>query len=105
VAVRHDAPEVARLVHRGTDPVRLDLASVAVRATAWRGYYEPAGEWSGVIAGPGEIEAGPGWSYDLPLGPLAAGTVVHLTADFAILSGTTRVPVRAKHTPAIPPPA
>jgi hypothetical protein len=105
VAACLGAPGVARLVHRGTDPVRVDLGTVAVRATAWRGYYEPAGDWSGVVEGPGEVEARPGWTYDLALG-LAAGddAVVHLAVDFAILSGPTRVPVRAKHTPAIPPP-
>lgn len=103
VAVSFVAPDVARLVHRGTDPVRLDLGVVAVRATAWRGYYEPAGDWSGVVEGPGEVEAGPGWTYDVPLELDAAGDVViHLAVDLAILSGPNRVPVRARYTPAIP---
>jgi hypothetical protein len=93
------------LVHRGADPLRLDLGTIAVRATAWRGYYEPAGDWSGVVEGPGEVEAGPGWRFGLPVGLEAAGdVVVHLTADFAVLSGQTRVPVRAKHEPALSPP-
>ncbi|MEV6630477.1 hypothetical protein AB0M54_06970 [Actinoplanes sp. NPDC051470] len=110
VAVSHPAPGVARLIQRGADPVRLDLSAIAVRAVAWRGYYEPAGDWSEVVAGPGEVEAGPGWTYDLALGlesaaaPADGEVVVHLTADFAILNGTTRIPVRARHTPAIPPP-
>jgi hypothetical protein len=106
VAVSHAGPRLARLAHRGTDPVRVDLSTVAVRATAWRGYYEPAGDWSAVVRGPGEVEAGPGWTYDVPLGPEVGGddVTVHLTVDFAILSGSTRVPVRAKLTPALPPP-
>jgi hypothetical protein len=109
VAVRHPAPNLARLAHRGTDPVRVDLGTVAVRATRWRGYYEPAGDWSGVVEGPGEVEARPGWTFDVPLGLAVdaldgAGIVVHLAIDFAILSGSTRIPVRVKHTPAIPPP-
>jgi hypothetical protein len=103
VAVSFVAPDVARLTHRGTGPVRLGV--VSVRATAWRGYYEPAGDWSGVVEGPGELEAGPGWTYDVPLGLDAAGdaagdVVVHLAVDFAILSGPARVPVRARYTPA-----
>ncbi|HEX5203569.1 MAG TPA: hypothetical protein VFW27_26890 [Actinoplanes sp.] len=98
------APKLARLVHRGADPLRLDLGTVAVRATAWQGYYEPAGDWSGVIEGPGEIEAGPGWSYDIPVG-LDADGVTYLAVDFVILSGPTRVSVRAKHEPAISPSA
>jgi hypothetical protein len=75
-----------------------------MRATSWRGHYEPAGDWSGVIEGPGEVEAGPGWAY--PLAFEAAETVdvtVHLTADFVIVNGPTRIPVRARHTPAIEP--
>jgi len=90
------------LVHLGADPVRLDLGTIAVRATAWRGYYEPAGDWSGVIVGPGEVEAGPGWTYDVPHGlDPREDAVVHLTVDFAVLSGPTRVPVRAKYEPAV----
>jgi hypothetical protein len=110
VTVCYAAPSVARLVHRGTDPVRVGLGAVAVRATAWRGYYEPAGDWSGVVAGPAEVEARPGWTYDIAVGPEADGlgvdddVIVHLAADFAILSGSARVPVRAKYTPAIAPP-
>ncbi|GIM90379.1 hypothetical protein [Paractinoplanes toevensis] len=91
----------ARLEHRGTDPVRVDLGTVAVTATAWRGYYEPAGDWAGEVTGPGEVEAGPEWTYDLPIGfePAGPDVTVHLTADFVILSGPTRIPVRAKYTP------
>ncbi|MFI5894000.1 hypothetical protein ACIA5D_28260 [Actinoplanes sp. NPDC051513] len=103
VAVGQGKTNIARLVHRGTDPVRVDLGTVAVRATAWRGYYEPAGDWSGMIEGPGEVEAGPGWTYDIPIGIGGAG--VHLAVDFAILSGPTRVPVRAKDEPALSPPS
>ncbi|MGX6601360.1 hypothetical protein ACWKSP_04350 [Micromonosporaceae bacterium Da 78-11] len=103
VAVTFVAPDIARLTHRGTDPVRLDLGDLTVRATAWRGYYEPAGDWTGVLPGPAEVEARPGWTYDVPLGLDPAGEVtVHLAVDFVIRSGSTRVPVRARHTPAIP---
>ncbi|WP_030442133.1 hypothetical protein [Actinoplanes subtropicus] len=99
VAVSHPSPTVARLSHRGTDPIRIDLTTVEWRETAWRGYYESAGDWSGVAAGPPEVTAGPGWTFDIPIVPTDAA--VHLTADFTILSGSTRVPVRAKHTPAL----
>ena len=90
----------ARLTHRGTDPLRIDLSAITVTATRWQGHYEPAGDWSGTAEGPGEIEAGPGWAYDVPVA-LEGGddTVIHLAADFAILSGTTRIPVRARYEP------
>lgn len=100
IAVSHPAPAVARLSHRGTDPIRIDLSTVEWRETAWRGYYESAGDWSGIAAGPPEVAAFPGWTYDISIVPTDA--VVHLTADFTILSGPTRVPVRAKHTPDLP---
>jgi hypothetical protein len=100
VTVRHAAPGVARLIHRGSDPLRLDLSAVAVRATGWRDYFEPAGDWSGEVAGPGEIEAGPGWTHDLPFEqPPGADVTVHLTVDLVILSDSSRVPVQAQHTP------
>jgi hypothetical protein len=100
VGVRYTAG-AARLEHRGTDPVRVDLGTVAVAATAWRGYYEPAGDWAGEVTGPGAVEAGPGWAYDLPVGLEAAGpdVTVHLAVDFVIRSGSTRIPVRATYTP------
>jgi hypothetical protein len=99
IAVSLPSPTIARLSHRGTDPISIDLSTVEWRETAWRGYYEAAGDWSGVAAGPPEVQALPGWRFDIPIVPTDA--VVHLTADFTILSGSTRVRVRAKHTPAI----
>jgi hypothetical protein len=100
VSVSHPSPAVARLSHRGTEPISIDLSAVEWRETAWRGYYESAGDWSGIAAGPPEVEALPGWSYDFAIVPTDA--VVHLAADFTVLSGPTRIPVRAKHTPALP---
>jgi hypothetical protein len=100
IAVSRPAPAVARLSHRGNDPIRIDLSTVAWRETAWRGYYESAGDWSGATAGPPEAEALPGWTFDIPIVPTDA--IVHLTADFTVLNGTTRIPVQARHTPALP---
>ncbi|GAA0558542.1 hypothetical protein GCM10010172_46960 [Paractinoplanes ferrugineus] len=99
VAVDVASPTTARLVHRGTDPLRLDLGTVAVRVTAWRGYYEPAGDWTGPVTGPAEVEAGPGWTYDLPIERAPDDTTVHLAVNFAVLSGSTKVPVQARFTP------
>ena len=99
IAVSHPSPTVARLSHRGTDPIRIDLSAVEWRETAWRGYYESAGDWSGVAAGPPDVEATPGWTFDIPIVPTDA--VVHLTATFAILNGPNRISVQAKHTPAL----
>ncbi len=100
----------ARLAHLGPDPVVLDLATITVEATAWRGYYEPAGDWSGAVAGPERVEATPGWTHDLELGlglgldEDSAEITLHVSATFAIVAGDRSVPVRVSHAPAVPAP-
>jgi hypothetical protein len=97
----------ARLKHLGTDPLELDLATVTVRATAWRGYYEPAGDWTSVVAGPERVEVGPGWTHDLPLGleyERSPDITLHVSATFAIVAGDRSVPVQVSHAPPAPPP-
>lgn len=91
-----------RLVHRGSEPLTLDLSTVVVRAVHWRGYYEPAGDASEVIAAD-RIEAGPGWSLELPPLPPPPGDDIttHLTVDLAIVADGTAVPVQVQHLPAI----
>lgn len=107
-----DAPRAAisldgnKLVHRGTDPLELDLSTVGFRANFWRGYYEPAGESFESLPGPGRVHTGPGWSLDLPpmTPPAGADITTHLVVDFAIVANGTVVPVQAQHLPAIPEP-
>lgn len=97
-----ERPGLAELSHRGAEPLLLDLSEVRLRVTAWRGYYEPAGEWSGAQAGPTEVTAGPGWVHDLALGPVApTGTEVtlHASATFAVVVDGRRIPVRVSHAP------
>jgi hypothetical protein len=97
----------ARLEHLGPEALQLDLAAVTVRATAWRGYYAPAGDWSGAIAGPERVEAGPGWRHDLELGwehLEAPDITVHVTVTFGIVAGDRSVPVQVGHAPAVPAP-
>jgi hypothetical protein len=102
-AVALGAGSPPRLVHRGTDPLQVDLSTVAVRAYHWKGYYEPAGEASEVLAGE-RVEAGPGWTLDLPaLNPPPGDDITtHVTVDFAIVADGTVVPVQVQHLPAIP---
>ncbi len=105
VGISLPAADRARLEHLGTDPLELDLATVTVRATAWRGYYEPAGDWTGAVAGPERVEARPGWTHDLELGleyEPAADVTLHVSATFAIVAGDRSVPVRASHAPPAP---
>lgn len=102
VGITVAGPDLARLSHRGAEPLLLDLSQVRLRVTAWRGYYEPAGEWSGIEAGPGQVTAGPGWTHDLLLGPVAptgADVTLHASATFAIVVDGRAIPVRVSHAP------
>jgi hypothetical protein len=106
-----DSPRAAvgmdgnQLVHRGTDPIELDISAVALRATYWRGYYEPAGNASEMLAGQ-RVTAKPGWTLDLPSMPPPDGDDIttHLTVDFAIVANGNVIPVQAQHLPDIPEP-
>lgn len=100
-------PLTARLVHLGREPLHLDLSTTQVRATVWRGYYELADDWSGIVTGPEEVEAALGWTLDVKLdfeAEAGSDVTIHIYVDFAIISGHTRVPVRATFIPAIPQP-
>ena len=76
-----------------------------MQANYWKGYYEPAGQASEVLAGE-RVEAGPGWTLDLPAldPPPGDDITTHLTVDFAIVAGDNVVPVQVQHLPAIPEP-
>ena len=80
----------------------LDLTTVAVQAYFWKGYYEPAGQASEVLAGE-RVEAGPGWTLDLPAldPPPGDDITTHVTVDFAIVANGNVVPVQVQHLPAI----
>ena len=103
VALEVDSPP--RLVHRGTHPLELDLSTAALRAYYWKGYYEPAGEASEVLAGE-RVEAAPGWTLDLPAldPPPGDDITTHVTVDLAIVSGDSVVPVQVQYLPHIPEP-
>jgi len=86
----------ARLVHLGTEPIRLDLTALTVRAVLWRNY-TTLGDWRAPNAGlPGEITAVPGWSLDLPFDhgfTVPEGTSVRVYVTFGAFNGTVLVPV------------
>jgi hypothetical protein len=93
----------ARLVHRGTEPVEVDLSDVQVHAFLWKGYYEPAGEWRGAEAG-GPETAGRGWAHELPFDhglPVGPDTTLQVEVRFG-LGGR---PAEVVHAPPIAPAA
>ena len=58
----------ACLRHQGTQPVRLDLSKLQVRAVLWQGF-KKSGDWRMThppMGLPAQIEAAPGWDFELP---------------------------------------
>jgi hypothetical protein len=104
-----DGGTSARLEHRGSEPVAIDLSALEVRAVLWKGYYELVAEWVSASA-PGadaRTTAAPGWSVDVPfehgfeLGP---ARTLHASASFGLATdGGEAEPVLASVAPAIPP--
>jgi hypothetical protein len=86
----------ARLEHLGTEPLRLDLTALTVRAVLWQNY-TTRGDWRAPNAGlPGETTAAPGWSLDLPFDhgfTVQEGTSVRVYVTFGAFNDTVLVPV------------
>ncbi|HET9347442.1 MAG TPA: hypothetical protein VFO05_17240 [Candidatus Limnocylindrales bacterium] len=104
-----DGGRSARLVHRGTEAVAVDLSGLAVRAVLWQGYYELVGEWAAPVA-PGadaRTTASPGWSVDVPFEhglELRPARTLHASALFGLgVDDGPIVPVLASVAPALPP--
>jgi hypothetical protein len=95
VRVQHDGA-AAQLVHLGTEPLRLDLSALTVRAVLWQNH-SVKGDWRAPNPGlSGEISAEPGWSLNLPFEhgfdvPEDASVRVYVT--FSILDSDNSLPV------------
>ncbi len=87
---------VAQLVHLGTEPLRLDLSALTVRAVLWQNH-STRGDWRASNPGmPGEITAEPGWSLNLPFEhgfAVPEDASVRVYATFSILDGNNPAPV------------
>jgi hypothetical protein len=83
------------LEHLGTEPLRLDLSGLTVRADHWRDGGSEA-RWSSTDAGQGEVEATPGWRLVLPFDhgfDLRPDDHVTVQVTFAAHDGDRLVPV------------
>ena len=98
----------ARLVHRGSTPVDVDLSETRIAVHAWRGYYEPAGRWErGPLAIEAPATAEPGWRAELPFDhdlPIGDGYSLQVETNFAIRDDDGWRPVGAVRVPVIDPP-
>jgi hypothetical protein len=95
IALEADGANAA-LVHRGSNPLRLDLSSLAVRAVHWRGS-ESQGVWTTQLpASTDEVVAESGWRLALSLDTgfeSQPGDRVVVRATFAAYDGERMVPV------------
>ena len=100
VGIRLPDDKHAELFHLGADPLVLDLAAVDVEVAAWRGYYEPAGQWAGRVTGPERVEVASGWSFPVPIEPIGAENVtLHVSATFRIIADAGEAQVTVSHAP------
>jgi hypothetical protein len=90
--------QAARLVHRGSAELQLDLSGLTVRAVLWEGYNKN-GDWRAKELPAGaasKVKAGPGWSFDLPFNhgfKIAAGQEAVAYVTFAAFDGERAIPV------------
>lgn len=88
----------AKLVHLGTEPLKLNLASLNIRAVLWQGY-KKHGDWSVAAGNEGdlsEVIAEPGWSMELPFAHGFAekeGMQVVAYVTLKVYDGDTVIPV------------
>jgi hypothetical protein len=92
------------LVHRGRDPIEVDLSGGTFVALAFSGWYHEEGRSEGPIEG-GATTAEPGWTAAIPIGALpdrdavGAEVTVHVIARFTIGGGRDATPVEVALTP------
>jgi hypothetical protein len=86
----------AALVHQGSNPLRVDLSNLSVRAAHWRGG-ESLQTWTSEdLSTQEEVVAESGWRFALPIDPgfeSRSGDRVVVRATFAAYDGERMVPV------------
>ncbi len=85
----------ARLEHRGTETIDVDLSALQVRAVHWRGD-QSEGRWTADGAPGNATTAGPGWTFELPFNhgfDLEPGDRIVVYALFSLKNGDAFVPV------------
>ncbi len=98
------ADDGTRLVHRGQDPIAVDLTDGTFVAMAFTGWYHEEARSEGALDGSKE-SAEPGWSAPIVIGELpdsgeAGSTViVHVIARFTIGEGRNATQVEVAHAP------
>ncbi len=103
-----DRGHAARLEHRGTEALVVDLSDLTVRAVLWKGYYELEGEWQSEVGRRAEpTRAEHGWSIGLAFDhgfELGEGRTLHASAAFGLVENDRSQPLLAAVSPPIKPP-
>jgi hypothetical protein len=88
------------LVHRGQDPIAIDLTSGTFAAIAFTGPNRDETRSGGPLEG-GQVTAAPGWSTPIAIGELpdSDDRRVQVIARFTIGEGRHAKPVEVAHTP------
>ncbi|MHB8625897.1 MAG: hypothetical protein ACYDBJ_17765 [Aggregatilineales bacterium] len=99
-----DEGKSARLVHRGKQPLKLDLTGMTLHADLFRPKtYETVKGWNArKMATPGIVTVAAGWTFDLSFDhnfKIATGLVVQAKAEFTIFDGDQAVPVSVESAP------
>ena len=86
-------------MHRGGDPIAVDLTDGTFLAIAFTGGDHEEARWEGALEG-GQVTAEPGWSTPVPIGELPGGDdmTVHVIARFTIGEGRHAKQVEVAHT-------
>lgn len=95
----------ARLVHRGPEPLDVDLTRVTLGAQVFGSGYSVHGRWSTVVRLGGRGPAGPGWSLELPFShglEVTRDRVVQVRVELVAYNGVLAVPVMIVASPAPP---
>ncbi|HEX4980056.1 MAG TPA: hypothetical protein VFV63_00075 [Ilumatobacteraceae bacterium] len=95
IAIEADDDGIA-LVHRGRDPIGVDLTSGTFVAVASTGAHRESDRWEGALVG-GQVMAEPGWKAPIPVGDLGDDVSVHVR--FTIGDGRNAKIVEVAHTP------
>ncbi len=85
----------AKLVHRGTKPLELDLSKLTIKAVQWRGGSTEA-QWAGRVTDRGVESASLGWSLELPFDhgfAIRDGDRITATVTFSARDKDRLVPV------------
>ena len=94
------AGDGVELVHRGRDPIAVDLTGGTFLAIAFTDGDHEEARWEGTLEG-GPVTAEPGWSTPIAIGehPSGDGVTLHVIARFTIDEGRHAKQVEVAHTP------